>query len=159
MNDDILSRIANGDLHTTPEYSASQVPESDYQANRQRFKELCQILELIDEKYVTGDKDDSKEQPYYTNLRLTESGQEFLRFGSLTLKDIDNSYGKDSLKEWLGKPLVLEVCKYLVIALLVFVGSVYSSEIKDIFTSSKSAPVEEKKIEPPKESTTEKHMN
>lgn len=135
MTENILARIDNGDLHTTPEYSTGKVPESDYEANHLRFRLLSQILDLIGDKLVTGDKDTSKEHPYYTNLRLTKEGKQQLRFESLTLEDIDNAYGKNSTKEWLAKPLILEACKYILLAILALIGGAYSDEIKSVFSS------------------------
>ncbi|NRF28367.1 hypothetical protein [Vibrio coralliilyticus] len=71
---------------------------------------------------------------FYKDLALTKKGTDLLRFSRLTLKDIDNSYGKNSLKEWLLKPLVLEICKYCIIACIAFLGGAYSTEIKEAFT-------------------------
>jgi hypothetical protein len=48
------------------------------------------------------------------NLKLTKKGEEMVALGKLTLKDIDNSYGKDSKWVWLGRPLAVAIITLLI---------------------------------------------
>jgi hypothetical protein len=93
------------------------------------------IWDGIENGHIYGEEETVGDEVFFKNLSLTKSGKAMLRFSKLTIKDIDNSYGNKSIKEWLVKPLVLESCKYILLAVLAFLGGVYSSEIKSFFTS------------------------
>lgn len=51
-----------------------------------------------------------------------------------------------SFKEWFLKPLIFEVCKYILIALVAFIGGIYFSDIKNMFYSSKESIQQETKL-------------
>jgi hypothetical protein len=119
---DVIKSVNNGDLHTTEGIYPVPEPEIvDRQFSSYRIKQFeyyCSILGLIGDGLITGNKFDSDGHTHYQNLRLTKSGNETLRFGQLTLKDIDNSYGKDSIKDWLLKPVIVAAMSCLITALI-----------------------------------------
>jgi hypothetical protein len=47
---------------------------------------------------------------------VLDHSNETLRLGRLTLKDVDNSYGKDLIKNWLLKPIIVTVVSILITA-------------------------------------------
>jgi hypothetical protein len=117
---DVLSSVDNGDLHTTEGICPVPEPEvldrqfSSYRIKQ--FKYYCSIVDLIVDGFIAGDEFDIDGHKHYQNLRLTKKGNETLRFGQLTLKDIDNSYGKDSIKNWLLKPVIVAAVSCLITA-------------------------------------------
>ena len=114
---EILKKIDNGSLHTSHEIAYD-----------------CSIREFIDEQIIAGDKETVDGDTFYSNLRLTKGGKNLLRFSKLTINDIDNACGKNSIKSWLLRPLVFEICKFMLLALLAIIGGVYSSDIKDMLS-------------------------
>ena len=116
---ELLKDIENGSLHSTDFYNPDwKVDESlsDIEQRRQsrsqldRWQKHQNILRLIHgEKLVAGDF--NQETSVFTNLRLTKRGEEFIKLGSLTYNDIVVS---KSWKEWLLKPVVVEVFKKFV---------------------------------------------
>lgn len=117
---DVLRSVDNGDLHTTKGIYPVPEPEvMDCQFSSYRIKQFeyyCTIVDLIGDGLIAGDKFDSDGHTHYQNLRLTKKGTGTLRFGQLTLKDIDNSYGKDSIKNWLLKPVIVAAVSCLITA-------------------------------------------
>lgn len=110
----VLERISNGDLHTTTFYDSNWKPDESrfdvdvqQEANIERFLLYSQIRFLISEKLVSGDCDNVEVNPHYTNLKLTKSGKERLRFEALTLADIDNNSGKDSFMSLYGRSIII----------------------------------------------------
>jgi hypothetical protein len=120
---DNLKPIDNGSLHTTvgiypvPEPKVMSREFSSYRIKQ--FDYYCSILDDIGDELVTGDKVTIDDHTHYKNLRLTKKGKETLRFMSLRLKDIDNSYGKDSIKLWLLKPVIIAVISCFITAPIV----------------------------------------
>lgn len=86
------------------------------------------IQDCIDKEYIYGDKEIVKGEIFYSNLRLTKSGLNLLRFTRLTIDDIDNSSGKDSLKTWLLRPIITGVSTALIVGLISFIAGVYFSD-------------------------------
>jgi hypothetical protein len=43
---------------------------------------------------------------------------------------------KPTVKDWLVKPVIVEVCKYSIIVAIAFIGGVYSSDIKNMLYSN-----------------------
>lgn len=130
---DVLMSVGNGNLHTTEEIYPVPVPDildrafSSYQIKQ--FEYFRTILKLISDGLIAGDKLDINGYTHYRNLRLTKTGKEFLRFGQLTLQDIDNGYGKDSIKNWLFKPVVVGVLTFMITALISGVVGFYFGKL------------------------------
>jgi hypothetical protein len=67
------------------------------------------IWDCIEKGYVYGEEESVNGEVFYKNLVLTKSGKDLLRFCNLKLEDIDNAHGKNSVKEWLIKPVLVAV--------------------------------------------------
>lgn len=146
---DVLSSVDNGDLHTTEGIYPVPEPEvlgrqfSSYRIKQ--FEYYCSIVDLISEGLIAGDKLEINDHTHYQNLRLTKNGNETLRLGQLTLKDIDNSYGKDSIKNWLLKPVIVAAVSCLITAPIsgaigFYMGNVLAEETSDQPTSRPQSP-------------------
>lgn len=61
----------------------------------------------VKDGYIYGEEEVIDGEIFYKNLALTKSGKQLLRFSRLKLEDIDNAHGKNSLREWLIKPILV----------------------------------------------------
>jgi hypothetical protein len=53
------------------------------------------------------------------------------------IRKIASDANKPTIKDWLIKPVIVEICKYSIIGILALIGGVYSSDIKSMFSDSK----------------------
>ncbi|WP_143479636.1 hypothetical protein [Aquipseudomonas alcaligenes] len=67
------------------------------------------IWDGVEKGYIYGEEEIVDGEVFYKNLSLTKSGKDLLRFSRLKLEDIDNAHGKNSLREWLIKPVLVAV--------------------------------------------------
>lgn len=129
---EIIQKVHNGSLHTTkgiyPLTFDGDITRSQGSEQIKAFNYYCSILDLIGEELITGDEDNSSKDTHFSNLRLTENGKKLLRFGNLTIDDIDNSSGKDSIKVWFLRPLAVGVSIALIVSSLTFIAGVYFSD-------------------------------
>lgn len=61
----------------------------------------------VKDGYIYGEEEVIDGEVFYKNLSLTKSGKSLLRISRLKLEDIDNAHGKNSLREWLIKPVLV----------------------------------------------------
>lgn len=65
------------------------------------------IWDGVEKGYIYGEEEIVDGEVFYKSLSLTKSGKDLLRFSRLKLEDIDNAHGKNSLREWLIKPVLV----------------------------------------------------
>jgi hypothetical protein len=52
------------------------------------------------------------------------------------IRKIASEANKQTVTDWLLKPVIVEICKYSIIAVIAFIGGVYSSDIKNMFSNN-----------------------
>lgn len=67
------------------------------------------IWDGVEKGYIYGEEEIVNGEVFYKNLSLTKTGKNLLRLSKLKLENLDNSHGKNSLREWLIKPVIVAV--------------------------------------------------
>jgi len=156
---EIIKQVDNGSLHTTKDIypliskNPSDTPRQHNAKEIKAFERYCSIMDCIGEKQITGDKETVGDTTNYSNLRLTKAGKNLLRWSKLTINDIDNSSGKESIKTWFLRPVITGVSTALIVGLISFIAAVYFSDTIRGFllpqgNSQQQTQVQEKKENP-----------